>query len=29
MFPIPWQHAVDIDDMEELKMAEALKALEE
>jgi CMP-N-acetylneuraminic acid synthetase len=28
MFPIPWQHAVDIDDMEDLKMAEALKAME-
>jgi len=28
MFPIPWQHAVDIDDMDDLKMAEALKALE-
>jgi N-acylneuraminate cytidylyltransferase len=28
MFPIPWQHAVDIDDTEDLKMAEALKAME-
>jgi N-acylneuraminate cytidylyltransferase len=28
MYPIPWQHAVDIDDMEDLKMAEALKAME-
>jgi N-acylneuraminate cytidylyltransferase len=29
MFPIPWQRAVDIDDMDDLKMAEALKAMEE
>lgn len=28
MFPIPWQHAVDIDDMDDLKMAEVLKSME-
>jgi N-acylneuraminate cytidylyltransferase len=29
MFPISWQHAVDIDDINDLKMAKALKAMEE